>query len=983
MAPSSRLNAPEIRAVLEANRAKIALLQEQQRRQLKQDGARGSEAGFPDRENRGRDVTRIGAERNQGGLRGSGDGSDASVHVSRTVPEISPRGRMRQKLHSNPVYGDAAAVSTPASGSGHTTVDENYAPKLRDAIRSPPVSGVSSGAKLPPLGDLFSHAPQLPLGIDINPKDKLFPSFPSWDAERMYLTKCHAYSNEVDGSSKDKNGTMDDHLLDAYPPAIQESMLINDLLHAFDGMNGNWIRCHISDAGILEYRVVARGQLEPALLEMATRMLPICECVAVVQRFVETRRQYPWGLVCQALAGAMRSVLQDWSLMIAQLEHQLHIGKLTIQGLWYYVQPPMSALMLVASLAAEASSKRLRGASLLDMLHSQTSSLLGDASSFKLAQRLLKAAAEPYFAVLERWIYYGEIDDPYGEFLIKEDLSIEKHDLTGDGASAFWFDRWTFRMAVDPMSGIQTGTVEVPSFLMKAKDAILNAGKCINLVRSCGKEPEKTLSAGTILTCDEGSRYLLHIHEANRIASSSAMKYLREEIAAYGSGLAVFKRYFLSSQGDLFLAVMDGGEMEFGRQAGQIELPQLQNILDIAVRGSSAATDPAAVNLKAAYDHRSMLNMLIAITSTSTLSTRATDNSSIPNKDKKPRLQPVVPAPMTSNEKATVGRQKRARESFMLSYEVPWPISVVVPDAAMAHYQMIFRHIFELKWVERELNRVCGMYRSTVPVFNARRRSTRRESLIPGSAAAIIAESLEHDSPSTVSVALVESYRTCQLMTHFFRQYLLYATFEVLEPLWNALEQHIQSSSTVDEIIEHHRVFLRKVMKGLLLSRKVVVLRALLSLKELALSFVNMSTKYVDLDYDALDAEAEASGLLMPTIVIGKDGKQKEQSPSTRERHLIRQLQIRRALESNLSKIEFRKGVTELREKFETRCNDFMSALKEAHMQAQSDRSDTREELESLVNLTSRLNFNGYFTNTSDFDESGSRRTSMMGTKKN
>lgn len=28
--------------------------------------------------------------------------------------------------------------------------------------------------------------------------------------------------------------------------------------------------------------------------------------------------------------------------MVAQLEHQLRAGKLTLQALWYYVQPPLS-----------------------------------------------------------------------------------------------------------------------------------------------------------------------------------------------------------------------------------------------------------------------------------------------------------------------------------------------------------------------------------------------------------------------------------------------------------------------------------------------------------------------------------------------------------------------------------------------------------------------------------------------------------------
>ena len=64
-----------------------------------------------------------------------------------------------------------------------------------------------------------------------------------------------------------------------------------------------------------------------------------------------------------------------------------------LQALWYYVQPPMLALRLVASLAAEASAGRLRGAALLDLLHSRCAAVMGDAHAHKLALRLLRCAA--------------------------------------------------------------------------------------------------------------------------------------------------------------------------------------------------------------------------------------------------------------------------------------------------------------------------------------------------------------------------------------------------------------------------------------------------------------------------------------------------------------------------------------------------------------------------------------------------------------
>ena len=439
---------------------------------------------------------------------------------------------------------------------------------------------------------------------------------------------------------------------------------------------------------------------------------------------------------------------------------------------------------------------------------------------------------------------------------------------------------------------------------------------------------------------DETGTYLLLIEQAHKAATSAALTLMRHEVGV-SRGLSALKRYFLAAQGDLFLGLMESGDADLNSVCGAVPLQQLQSVLDISVRCSSAAGDPAAARFKAAYDHRSVLNLLIAITQT------AGPVGPADSPSHRPKLRPVVPTPMSAAEKSTVGRQRRARESFMLSYEVPWPLSVIVPDSAMAQYQMIFRHIFELKWVERELNRVCSLYQTTRALaIMQRRAATGRRASMRGTAAALAASG----RPPSAAVALTRAYRTCQLMTHFFRQYLLYATFEVLEPLWAALESHVNSASSVDEIIEHHRVFLKKVMKGLLLSRKVVVLRSLLTLKQLALEFVGLSCTHVDLDVESsIEAESESS---RQAAALGT---------LTRAQLMEKAARVRSAQDSALSDPEFSSKLHDLRSKFEARCSDFMSALGEAHRQARSERTDTREELEGLLNLMGRLDFNGYF----------------------
>ena len=998
MTQPSRLDDPEILAVLEANRAKLVMMQQQQQQQ------------------------RTSSQQQQQ--------PNIPAAVGLPKPPMDTSGRMR----SNPVFGSGDDAT--ANTANTTQLHNEYIPALAAAMRTPPIStSLSADAGLPPVGDLFSPEPALPVNIsttsttpasaDIvtrslsfttaNTKkdsatDTTLPQFASWDVSRPFLSGRFLYDSAASTSTTASAPPP----LESYPPQAQESMLVDDLLYVFGGFEGTWIKPEIVQDRAspthhrLRYHINARGQIEPALLEMATRMLPLCEYVSVISRYSELRRQYPWGLVCQALGGAMRSILLDWDLMLAQLEHQLHGNKLTLQALWYYVQPPMSALRLVAGIAAEASARRLRGASLLSMLHTKAGGLMGDATAHRLVLRLLRAASEPYFAQLWSWVGQGVVDDPYDEFMIVEDKGVKKDDLSVDGGSAFWSERFTLRPAIDPFTGAPSlvvsaggspsGTAyDVPVFLERIQHAILDTGRYIDLVRSCSSSTSfspvssSTRSTGTTtstlpkLEYDEGGKFVLVLEQAHKAAAASALSLMRHEIGV-SRGLLALKRYFLAAQGDLFLSLMEIGDADLNADCGKVPLQQLQAVLDIAIRSSSAAADPAAAaRLKAAYDHRSVLNLLIAITQTAG---GPTGPSAADSPAKKPRLRPVVPTPMTAAERSTVGRQRRARESFMLSYEVPWPLSVVVPDAAMAQYQMIFRHVFELKWVERELNRVCSMYQKTRPLAIMQRRAAGPFTSIKsggrastgGSATAVeAAVALSAASPPPPSaVALGRAYRTCQLMTHFFRQYLLYATFEVLEPLWQGLEADIERALSVDEIVEVHRTFLRRVMKGLLLSRKVVVLRSLLSLKQLALEFVAASVRFVDLDWEAMEEEQRVSSsdgnAGASTIHHHQQHQGKSSNAGTaaaakalaaaalkREQRLEKEARVRAALDEALSNPEFSKTIRDLRSKFEARCGDFVAALSEAHRQARSERTDTREELEGLLNLMGRLDFNGYF----------------------
>lgn len=51
--------------------------------------------------------------------------------------------------------------------------------------------------------------------------------------------------------------------------------------------------------------------------------------------------------------------------------------------------------------------------------------------------------------------------------------------------------------------------------------------------------------------------------------------------------------------------------------------------------------------------------------------------------------------------------------------QVEWPLSIVVSQQALAQYQLIFRHLFELKYVEQQLNSVWQILQSTRRLYRS------------------------------------------------------------------------------------------------------------------------------------------------------------------------------------------------------------------------------------------------------------------------
>lgn len=71
-------------------------------------------------------------------------------------------------------------------------------------------------------------------------------------------------------------------------------------------------------------------------------------------RFIEEKSSFEYGQVNHALAAAMRTLLKEYLILVTQLEQLQRQGLLSLQKLWFYIQPAMRTVDILASLGVRA-----------------------------------------------------------------------------------------------------------------------------------------------------------------------------------------------------------------------------------------------------------------------------------------------------------------------------------------------------------------------------------------------------------------------------------------------------------------------------------------------------------------------------------------------------------------------------------------------------------------------------------------------------
>ena len=92
------------------------------------------------------------------------------------------------------------------------------------------------------------------------------------------------------------------------------------------------------------------SSVDLSLSPLLQRMFPLVKAYIAVAHYLEDCTRLDRGLVSHALGSALRSLVKEYLVLVAQLETQFAQGTLSLQRLWFYVQPCMATMQTYAVL---------------------------------------------------------------------------------------------------------------------------------------------------------------------------------------------------------------------------------------------------------------------------------------------------------------------------------------------------------------------------------------------------------------------------------------------------------------------------------------------------------------------------------------------------------------------------------------------------------------------------------------------------------
>eukprot|EP01083_Nonionella_stella_P009862 28230_1 len=691
----------------------------------------------------------------------------------------------------------------------------------------------------------------------------------------------------------DKDRDRDGHILDKFFSgarggdniSVQEFYLCHDILRVLSrhDFNGDFIY-FIRDAVYGFPRIVFNGGkygISPLLQSAVDGLLTCIEDTAKVRHFVSIHCRAEYGVVSQAFCFEIESHLRDFNILLVQLETRLNRNELTLQNLRFYLQRAcrtMNALRRICcdihlnkekKMKGDHNKQNLyvgsRGGALLNMIQKHIN-ISGERHVVILYNKLLKAAQKPYFNMLSSWIYRGVITDIYSEFMIKEKRHLKKEDLCCEYNNEYWTGRYSLN------------TVQIPFILSDYCDIIVTTGKYLNVMREskfpfCNKNEKTNLDECSATQLGE------YIADQYNFASKALLGMLmnRERIM---DRFASISKYMLLECGDWFCYFMDMAQSILLCPAADIKKTKLDRLLELSFRTSnSSRNDPFKDDVCCDIKNSDLNTMIMMLHD---IRDDKYDENTNPN----------------ANSNALM--RLSGIEAFALSYKVQWPASIIFTGRNLIRYQLIFRFLFKLKFVSRQL---AASWKSQM---------------------------------SFRELNLHHTHNACLMLRHqmlsFMDSLLFYISYQVIEPNWNRFIHSTQNTiKTVDSLLSAQEVFLTHTLQECLLTHKESI-QLLFKILCAAQQYSNFIKRYTSDYQNIFNSQAHGCG----------DSNEKRKTAIE---------MCAKDCRSNLSQTNFINSINKYKNEFDQSVQSFLRNLQQ----------NNQLKNQKVNVLLSKLDYNAYY----------------------
>ncbi|KAI8868468.1 hypothetical protein GQ42DRAFT_40541 [Ramicandelaber brevisporus] len=481
----------------------------------------------------------------------------------------------------------------------------------------------------------------------------------------------------------------------------------------------------------------------------------------------------------------------------------------------------------------------------------------GDPNNKKLFGHLLNSASAPYMSQLSKWITTGEIDDAANdEFMIKQDRRIIASALSLSPKSSLPTPNSQPIDALTPMRNNSNGKSDsdnivypgadhdeqieslrlrvrpsmAPLFLRPLIQKILRTGKYINVLRSCGRNintyqsnnnnnnSNKNLNGDAALhalhtsgesldaiRAMDGQLHVQSIESAYISASKSLLEMLLSEYNLVNH-LRAMKRYFLYDQSDFLTQFLDVADDDLRKLDSAVPLTRLQHQLDLILRtpGSISAADPYKELLRVDYNKYSLVDQLRKLSSVTMTSPIMGPNTVNRHSTTGNNLDNFDHADGSARDNLTV------IEALIFKFQVKFPVTLVLPNLALAKYQMLGRHLLQLRYLEQRLSQLWLQHAKGLQTL---KKTVSRSAALHGTRPEDSATSQPAFAHFNLQVLSARSQ-----VLKFVQQVLHYTSWEVIEPNWVRLEEQLSKATTADEMFDVNTNFIDTCLQESMLS---------------------------------------------------------------------------------------------------------------------------------------------------------------------